>query len=212
MVAMAATAPAYAASCQSTAPSAMNLTSKIGADGATVLVSNAFAGVTAGANNLGTAAAEGLPAGWLRISNQPRGDGGASDPSVYQDVTFTFSRPVTDLRFTITDIDTSGGWFLGNYRDFYDAVAVQSVAGTATFTSTLGADLQGSGTTTNPWRQDGFTNAAAGSTDAAHRVVVSFAGALTSLTLRYWSIDGRSTYTGAQAVWVGDMTYKSNCV
>ncbi len=214
VVSMAATAPAFAASCLSTAMSTMNLSSKLGSNGTTVKVSSGLAGgMTVGQWNLAADDTSQMPAGWLEFENQPRGAGGNANPTVYQDITFLFSSAVSELSFELADIDTNGTRNQNNSinYNYWDAIAIHGTTASYDVT-TLGASLTGLGTIANPWRQETFTlNPPASNAAATNRLALTFNGPVTTFKFRYWSIQGRSGYTGTQAVWIGNMTYKASC-
>lgn len=215
VISLAATAPAFAASCQSTVVSTMNLTTRMGSNGNTLTLATGFAGgMSAGSWNLRTDDTSQMPDGWMEFENRPRADGGASNPSIYQDITLQFSAPVSNLTFDLADIDTSGSvdW-RGRVTayNYWDAIAIDgtNVAYSATG---VGSSLTGTGTLANPWRQQNFAaNPPADNGAASNRLTVTFGGTVQTFKLRYWSIEGRSDYNGTQAVWLGNMTYKASC-
>ena len=59
-----------------------------------------------------------------------------------QTVTITFSRPVTGLAFTITDIDSSGG-------NWWDRIELSGAR-----TATPASEVDGTGVFSDPWRFD----------------------------------------------------------
>lgn len=213
VVSMAATAPAFAASCLSTVVSTMNLATLTGSSGATLKVTSTFrGGLTAGDWNLRTDDTGQMPSGWLEFENKPRGDGGYSNPTVYQDIELKFSTPVSQLSFDLADIDTSGG--VNNnqvYANYWDAIAIHST--TASYSASgMGSSLTGSGTLSAPWRQNNFAlNPPNSNAAQSNRLTVDFTSDVQTFTFRYWSVAGRSGYTGTQAVWLGNMVYKTAC-
>jgi hypothetical protein len=213
VIAAATAAPAFAASCDSTTPTTMNLTSRRGGDGTTLSVASAVAGgMSVGSWNLRTDDTSQMPAGWLEFENRPRTDGGVSSPSVYQDITLTFSKAVRNLQFEIVDLDTNGteNWRGDVSYNYWDAIAIHGT--TTPFDATLGSTLTGTGALASPWRQNAFSLDPPNSNQAAsNRLNVWFTGAVTTFKFRYWSVRGRSGYSGTQAVWMGNMSYKVNC-
>jgi hypothetical protein len=214
VISVAATAPAFAASCQSTVVSTMNLTTRMGSNGNTLTLTNVFAGgMTAGTWNLRTDDTTQMPSGWLEFENRPRASGGNANPSIYQDITLQFSAPVSELTFDLADLDTSGSTDRRNNTtyNYWDAIAIHgtNVAYSATG---VGSSLTGLGTLANPWRQKNFADNPPANNDAAsNRLTVTFGGTVQTFKFRYWSIQGRSDYTGTQAVWMGNMKYKASC-
>ncbi|MCV7635511.1 hypothetical protein SAMN04487849_10246 [Micrococcus luteus] len=100
--------------------------------------------------------------------------------------TVTFDRPVTNLTFTLMDIDSAGGGTAD--PDFYDIVwATGSLGGSPVpFTGSLQntGHLTGSGSVTDPWRARN-SNAPVAGTSASGNVTVRFASAVTSFTIFY---------------------------
>lgn len=113
--------------------------------------------------------------------------------------TFTFSETVTNLSFQIMDIDSVD-------RDFYDAVALSS-ASPWTGTRVNATQLQGTGTTSSPWRPWNYAQAVDDQTGTAGNVRVNFP-TVTSFDLHYWNIsDGWSTtLDGDQRIFLSDFT------
>jgi hypothetical protein len=115
--------------------------------------------------------------------------------SSYQTVRIGFSRQVTDLAFTITDIDY-------DYGKFSDRVAL---SGDRTGTPTT-QYVVGSGTYSDPWRPrwtDPVTTNDTG--DNRGNVSVRYNSPVDAIEIRYWNRGG----SGQQAVWIADMTWKA---
>ncbi|MGW9738841.1 hypothetical protein ACUXPL_001872 [Micrococcus sp. 140720015-1] len=117
--------------------------------------------------------------------------------------TFTFTRQVTSLSFTITDIDSAS-------NDFWDAVAVVSpTAYTATKTSPT--QVTGAGTVTNPW-QAANNNLPVPDTSTAGNVRVTFSAPLTTFAIHYWNRTNLSSSTidGDQRIFISDLQLTYN--
>lgn len=88
--------------------------------------------------------------------------------------TFTFTKPVTGLTFTLTDIDSTTG-------DFWDSVWL-----TPGFTYTgRGSTMTGVGTSGDPFRQANGNTAVNNTTDGNGNVTISYAGTISSFTVNY---------------------------
>lgn len=195
---IAAPIPAFAASC-GPSPQTMNLSTRTGSDGTTLTLASSFTGTSAGSNNLSTSDQN---VGWVKMSNV-NVDSTRFNPAEYQDLTFTFSRSVSDLQFTIRDLDTSEvGWV----RQFWDRVALLN---SPTFTSANDAGIGGTGTLTDPWRETPFSGTSVANTATTNETVVSIAGPVSSFTIRFWTSEGDSS--GVHSIWIGAMTYKVPC-
>ncbi len=209
VVAVAATAPAYAASnCAGQPAYTMDLAKKLGSDGTTLGVTSVANGVALGRYNLSTSDPAFPLSGWLELENVPRATSG-TNPSRYQDVTLTFGRSVSLLAFTVSDLDTTNSW----YQSYWDRLAIiNSASGFTTAPVMPGNTLvTGTGSLTDPIRQTTFTNGTPSSNnDASRQVRVSFTGTTKSITLRFWSNRDTDQY-GTHAVWIGNMAYKTNC-
>lgn len=111
---------------------------------------------------------------------------------------FTFSRPVTNLVFTLRDIDSAA-------RDFLDAIAIVGASFTPTITNpTL---ITGDGSTGNPLRSAGANAPVAnGSTDG--NVTISMPS-VTSFDLYYWNLSDTSSnqIDGDQKVFLSAMSF-----
>ncbi|MBM6404994.1 hypothetical protein JQN72_12150 [Phycicoccus sp. CSK15P-2] len=94
--------------------------------------------------------------------------------SARQTVTFSFSRPVTGLSFTMTDIDAVQG-------DFVDMVEL-SGAFTYSYNSTW---LQGSGTQGDPLRPRYWGDRSA--TENLGNATITYPGTISSFTIVYWN-------------------------
>ena len=117
--------------------------------------------------------------------------------------TFTFTRQVTSLSFTITDIDSAS-------NDFWDAVAV--VSPTAyTATKTLPTQVTGAGTVTNPW-QAANANLPVPNTSDAGNVRVTFSAPLTTFAIHYWNRTAlfSSNIDGDQGIFISNLQLTYN--
>jgi hypothetical protein len=128
-----------------------------------------------------------------------------------QVVRIQFDRPVTGLRFTITDIDANNAAGGNQSADFYDRV---ELTGNRTFTATgrgggnvyvIGTGVAGSENNANegPWRMYNNSTVASDNGDNAGNVAVTYAGAVQDITLTYWNARG----TGNQAIFLGGFTF-----
>lgn len=106
-------------------------------------------------------------------STTSTGAGSFNDRGAY---TFTFSRPVTNLTFTITDVDSNGS----QYRD-----AVMLTSG---FTELSKPNtVIGAGTQANPYRPAGDQTPTNDATGSAGNVRVRYTGTISSFTITYWN-------------------------
>lgn len=213
-VAVAGAAPAFAASC--TLSTTQNVTWAANADNdssyrtqtgttantSSVSVTTAFTGTSGGIDtsfNMSSRTVATTNDSIIISNDVPYS---TSTPAAnYQDVTFTFSKPVYNLTFTIDDIDRINNG--GTYPGYYDQVALLSLS---TYTATKGSYLTGSGTTGDPWRTAVDVN---GSYDARQSVTVSFAGPVTSFTIRFWTSTADSRTTEYQFIRLGSMSYRT---
>ena len=197
VVAASAAAPALAASCAPVTytgaftqanvygpPPTSYTWTNAGGDTITLTLSTStYGGKTLQSNNLTSAG--GINQGYngqgdLRDDGlllQQNGSGG-------QVLTITFSEPVTDLTFTVADID----WLTRRYRD-------SVVLSPAPTTVSNGPEIQGGGTTGAPLTSR--TNREVNSSEPANRSTVTYDGPVSSFTLDFSSTDGT---TGQQAV------------
>ncbi|CUR57537.1 exported hypothetical protein [metagenome] len=209
VVAVAATAPAYAASnCAGQPAHTMNLAKKTGSDGTTLSVTSVATGVTVGPHNLSTSDPAFPLSGWLELENVPRATA-ATNPTRYQDVTFTFGQSVSLLEFTLSDLDSTQTWT----QSYWDRVAIINSASGFQATPVVPGNtaVTGAGTLNDPLRQTTFTSSTpALNNDTSRQMKVAFTGTTQSITIRFWS--SRDTFqSGTHAVWIGNMTYKTNC-
>lgn len=116
----------------------------------------------------------------------PSGSGNA------QELSISFSRAVTGLKFTITDIDISSG-------DWNDRV---ELTGTRTGT---GPNIAGSGVPGDPWRASATGNAGNGSN--ARNLAIEFTGpavaANTPIAVKFYNSAGN----GNQRIFLSDFTF-----
>lgn len=121
-----------------------------------------------------------------------------------QVVTVTFSRPVTDLQFTITDIDSNDQ--NGSNSDYRDEIELSGTR-TAVATSRGGGNFYvvGSGTSADPWHMYNDDTAASDSGDNRGNLQVAYTGSVSTFEMNYWNSRGN----GQQAVFLGDFTFKS---
>lgn len=129
----------------------------------------------------------------------------SASPQGYNDIgryTFTFSREVSNLRFTITDIDYASG-------DFKDALQISGAA--YTVTSRGAGVIQASDATFGRYfianESSGASNNATGS---AGNLELKFAGPLKTFTIAYINALSGSFTNGVdtdQTIYVSDMTF-----
>ena len=114
---------------------------------------------------------------------------------------FTFSRPVSNLSFTITDIDS-------HQYDFDDMVSITS-ASPYTYTKADSTFIQGTGTYSNPFSTAYYQNVP--DTGTAGNVTIKFAS-VTSFNLYYWNYESgySSTIDGDQRIFLSDFTVTYN--
>ena len=88
--------------------------------------------------------------------------------------TFSFSKPVTNLSFTLTDIDSAT-------NDFWDSVWLS-----AGFTyKERGTGMQGIGTPGNPFKQSSGNTPVDNATGANGNVTITYPGTISSFTINY---------------------------
>ncbi len=217
VILVAAAAPAQAASpplCSTVAQASMTFATVTagqtakgtgsGTSNTTVSITTAYVGATDKRHPTNNMNATGF-AGGLGIFQYLGTRASNTATSNYQDITFTFSQPVSLLSFVIGDIDTSVD---GVTNPFRDRIAV--VASDATFTSSNGSSVQGAGTQANPWMLSGSGWSNGAETDAAYATTVNFTGPVTTFTLRFWELESSST-TAMHAVFIRSMNFKPNC-
>lgn len=117
--------------------------------------------------------------------------------------TFTFSRQVTSLSFTITDIDSTS-------NDFWDAVALTSPT-PYTAAKASATQVTGAGTVTNPW-QAANNNLPVSETSTAGNVKVTFSAPLTTFAIHYWNrmALSSSTIDGDQGIFISNLQLTYN--
>ena len=111
-----------------------------------------------------------------------------------QTVVISFSRAVTGLSFSMTDIDSSR-------NDWWDRVEL-----TGTRTAALDANLEGTGVFNDPWRYK-TDNTNVDNDSSGGNVKVTYAGSVTSIQLDYWS----TVASGNQRIFLTDFTFTSSC-
>lgn len=110
-----------------------------------------------------------------------------------QEIQISFSRPVTNLSFTIADTD----WSNGNWDDRVE------LTGTRTATTN---GIQGAGTQNDPWMASNGGNA--GNNSGARNITVTYASlaANTAITLTFWNDSGN----GNQRIFLSDLTFTAS--
>lgn len=144
---------------------------------------------------------------WQGLSNTSA----RSASAVYQDrqvITFDFGRPVTNLSFTITDVDAyeTSAW-RGQYRD---AVHV-SVPPTR---AVLGNRVAGAGTQASPWTSATAPSSSTGldnATSSRGNVALTYAGPIRSLAVTFWNTETRALSNNAsQAIYFSSFAFTAN--
>ncbi len=115
-----------------------------------------------------------------------------------QTVTIEFSRAVTGLSFTMVDIDSDNR---AGSNDFWDQVELSGTRNAVTATHVTGA-----GTLASPWHYDD-NDTSLGDTSTQGIVTVTYPGAVSTITLDYWS----SARGGNQWILLSDFTFKAAC-
>jgi hypothetical protein len=121
-----------------------------------------------------------------------------------QTVAISFDRAVTGLSFYLSDIDSqltqSGGWWNPTTSGWWDRVSLSG-----SYTPTRDTNVRGGGTTNDPWYyNDSDTNV--GNNAAGARVRVVYSGTIaanTPITLEYWSTQAG----GNQRIFLTDMSW-----
>lgn len=117
---------------------------------------------------------------------QQIGETGSTTPSAkdYQTIQFTFSESVSNLRFSITDIDRVKG-------DFIDGVSLTS---SSQFTATVpsGSTVTGAGTVASPWQNS--TEGNKSEDGPGGQIDIAFTGPVQTFTIRYDNL-GREAIT-----------------
>lgn len=124
-----------------------------------------------------------------------------------------FSRAVTGLAFSITDIDANNASGNDTSTDFWDRV---ELTGSRTFTATSrgGGNVYviGNGTNTSealastgPWRMYDNAVIAGDNGDNSGNIAVTYTAAVQDITLTYWNARG----TGNQAIFLTDLRFSA---
>jgi len=178
------------------APTATTLTATGGKPAVTITPSLASTNGGGGTNNYTVQNAQvgGQTANSLRLSM----DVGASGRGY--SVTFTFSVAVTNVVFSLFDIDRQNNGGSG----FQDTVSLTVTPGSSTWTDTKpGATVvTGNGTSTTPWIGTGNTQVVPSSPDG--NVIVTIPGSVTAVTVNYRSGD---LWGAAQAIAISNLTF-----
>lgn len=128
--------------------------------------------------------------------NISHADGIPSGYNNRQEIAISFSRDVSELKFTITDIDAQNG-------DWIDQV---SLSGTRTGTPV--ATTQGAGTTDVPWMATAYGNRA--NNTGGGNVGIEYTATIpanTSILFSFWNQNNGGN--GNQRVFLSDMTFKA---
>lgn len=158
------------------------------AGGVTVTTSGAGAGsATSRSVQIAPAATQNGHSGIVQSIMDATTDNG----SVSNTVTFTFSRPVYNLSFTVVDIDG------GTNRGWNDLIQ---------FTPFPVATFTGSNVTYNPATGQAASNGAAVS-NATGDLTVSFAGPVTSVTVQHIAVNAQGNNPGSQVISIDDLTF-----
>lgn len=118
----------------------------------------------------------------------------------FQRVTLTFNRPVWNLKFTITDIDSNSG-------QYQDRIAV---SGNPAFT--MNAGVSGAGSDGAPWQPVNNNQNWDPQSETQGNVQVDYTGqpAASVYTITYWNDQaGNISGDGLQGVFLGTLTFSS---
>ncbi|RLV51011.1 hypothetical protein D9V37_03550 [Nocardioides mangrovicus] len=220
VVATAAAAPAFAASCgsltagyldwganytRSTTTSGVASVPISGGEAVRVTMSSQLTNYTADTENYAATSDQVGATGKQGFSmyQTVKGQQYLNNPNNCQIVTISFSRKVYGLTFTMTDIDSATG-------DFVDAIAVTS---DGSWSVAKGSSVTGSGTSTSdPLRPTGTNTRVDNETGAAGNAKFTFSGAVSTINIRYWSAMSTAIGQGIdpdQAVYLGPFTFSA---
>ncbi|MDO5533485.1 MAG: hypothetical protein Q4F65_02385 [Propionibacteriaceae bacterium] len=129
-----------------------------------------------------------------------------------QDVTFSFSQPVQNLKITVADISSArpnGGWVPGYVGNYYDHVGF-SITPTEISHAAARDKGTGAGTFAAPFRRND-TNAQ--SSSGPYSEVFSFGPttSLRTLTMRYNNGPTSNNIKGTQAIFIPTITFDMPC-
>ena len=116
----------------------------------------------------------------------------------YQRVTLTFSRPVWNLKFTVTDIDSNSG----QYQDRIFVSGSPSYA--------VNSGISGAGSSGSPWQPVNTNQNWDPQTETQGNVTVDYTGlpASNTYTITYWNDQsGNLSGDGLQGVFIGTLTF-----
>lgn len=122
--------------------------------------------------------------------------------------TYTFGRPVTNLSFTLSDIDYYAFSQYGNsFRQYDDRVAVTSPAGPVTVVSRAANIAQTSqGTQADPFRPN--VNGNIDLDDGSGNVAVRIAGPVSTFSITYWNgFPNANTNSRIQVTLLSNMSF-----
>lgn len=123
-----------------------------------------------------------------------------------QEVVVTFGRTVYDLRFSITDIDSSyssGGGFWDHIELTGNRTGTPTRGGSGTRRDPYFDYVEGAGTQADPWHMLDNDTVATDNGDDRGNIAVYYPGAVNGFTLTYYTSRG----TGNQAIWLTDFTF-----
>lgn len=136
----------------------------------------------------------------LRLHHQTS----AATRDARQELTITFSRPVADLGFYITDIDTITN---PAYSDRVELIGRNAAGGIVAHTP-VPDGVTGTGVAGDPWRRTGDANVSENSAGAQVRVdfpqTPAAATDVKSMLLTYWNNTGGTQY---HRIFIGRMTF-----
>lgn len=117
-----------------------------------------------------------------------------------QVLTMSFSRPVSGLTFFITDIDTITN---PAYSDRVELIGRTAQGASVAFGQTLDG-ITGSGTEASPWLRSADQNVPENNAGAQVQVAFAAGAAVSTLEMTYWSATGTTQY---HRVFIGRMSF-----
>lgn len=132
---------------------------------------------------------------------QQIGATGSTTPTTsdYQTIVFTFSEPVSNLRFSITDIDRT---WTSTVHDFIDGVSLTSPTA-FTYSVPSGSTVAGAGTVSSPWQNSVEGNKS--EDGPGGQIDITFTAPVQTFTIRYDNLGRQSItrgYNNDQAIFV----------